>query len=329
MKSVISVIIPVYNGEKTIRETLESVLNQSFSLIEVIIINDGSTDATLEIIQSISDSRLQVFSYPNSGIAVSRNRGIAKASGEYIAFIDADDLWKPDKLKFQVNTLEQNSEAAVAYSWCDHIDESSRFLRSGSRFTANGDVYSKLLVANFLENGSNPLIRADALASIGGFEASLSPAEDWDLWLRLARQYHFVVIPYPQVLYRISSTSLSSNILKMEVVSLQIIKCAFSQAPESLQHLSKYSIGNLYKYLLYKILEKPSEKNTPIICLRFLWNIVKNDSSILFSKLFVKILLKILMITLLNNHQKQVFMQKFRRFSDTSTLLGYLKFDNT
>ena len=108
--SIISIIIPVYNAEKTIESTINSVLNQTFIDFELIVINDGSTDSTLEIVHKITDPRLKVFSYANANQAASRNRGIAKATGEYIAFLDADDLWTPDKLESQINMLKNNSE---------------------------------------------------------------------------------------------------------------------------------------------------------------------------------------------------------------------------
>jgi len=92
----ISVVIPAYNSEKTIKETIDSVLNQTYSDLELIVVNDGSTDATLDVILTIDDSRIKVFSHPNSGAPVSRNRGLAESKGQYISFLDADDLWTPE-----------------------------------------------------------------------------------------------------------------------------------------------------------------------------------------------------------------------------------------
>ncbi|MFM6395643.1 glycosyltransferase family 2 protein [Planktothrix sp.] len=163
---LISVVIPTYNAEKTIEETIHSVLNQTVSDLELIVVNDGSTDSTLEIISKFTDPRLKVFSYPHSGANSARNRGLEQASGEYISFIDADDLWTPDKLELQLKVLQENPEAKVAYSWTDCIDESSQFLRRGGHVTVNGDVYLHLLVANFLENGSNPLMRTGAFTTL-------------------------------------------------------------------------------------------------------------------------------------------------------------------
>ena len=140
--TLISVIIPVHNGEKTIKETILSVLNQTFEDWELIIINDGYTDSTIEIIAQIQDDRIRVFNYENAGLARSRNRGIDHYQGEFISFLDADDLWTTDKLEAQFQTLQDNPKVMVAYSWTDYIDESSQFLHSGTHITKNGNVYS-------------------------------------------------------------------------------------------------------------------------------------------------------------------------------------------
>ncbi|MGL5192222.1 MAG: glycosyltransferase family 2 protein, partial [Chroococcales cyanobacterium] len=139
----ISVIIPAYNAEKTIQETIESVLNQTFPDFELIVINDGSTDRTLEIVSGLTDSRLQVFSFPNSGPQKSRNRGISLATGDYLSFIDADDLWTPDKLERQLQSLQEHPEAAVVYSWTDFIDESGQPLPGGHHFKFTNHVHER------------------------------------------------------------------------------------------------------------------------------------------------------------------------------------------
>lgn len=248
----ISVIIPAYNAAKYINKTIQSVLEQTYLDWELIIINDGSTDATLEQISQISDPRLKVFNFPNAGVAISRNRGMNQASGEYIAFLDADDLWTPDKLASQLSALKANPQAAVAYSWVDYIDESEKFLYPGIHTRINGDAYEQLLVRNILENGSNPLIKKSACIAIGNFEQSLTPAEDWDFYLRLAKNYAFVTVPLPQILYRISTNSGSTNVEKMEQKILQVLDKAYNQAPESLQPLRKKAKARLYEYLVFK-----------------------------------------------------------------------------
>jgi glycosyltransferase involved in cell wall biosynthesis len=324
---LISVIMPVYNGEKTIRETIESVFNQTFPDWELIVINDGSQDATLEILNSIQDPRLRVFSYPNAGQATSRNRGISQACGEYISFIDADDLWTPDKLEAQLQVLQANPQAAVAYSWTKCIDEVGQVSRRGSHISVTGDVYKNLLVVNFLENGSNPLIRRQALNEIGSFDESLTPAEDWDLWLRLAARYHFEVVSSPQILYRVSVKSATANVWRLEAACLEVIERAFTQAPESVEHLKKYSLGNTYKYLTYKAIEGPPERKKGLVAARFLWQAVRNDPALLRTKVLFKVLLKIAAITILPPQQAQLFFTRFKKLTNTTTMLGYLQLD--
>jgi glycosyltransferase involved in cell wall biosynthesis len=324
---LISVIMPVYNGEKTIRETIESVFNQTFPDWELIVINDGSQDATLQILNSIQDPRLRVFSYPNAGQATSRNRGISQACGEYISFIDADDLWTPDKLEAQLHVLQANPQAAVAYSWTKCIDEVGQVSRRGSHISVTGDVYKNLLVVNFLENGSNPLIRRQALNEVGSFDESLTPAEDWDLWLRLAARYHFEAVSSPQILYRVSVKSATANVWRLEAACLEVIERACTQAPESVEHLKKYSLGNTYKYLTYKAIEGPPERKKGLVAARFLWQAVRNDPALLRTKVLFKVLLKIAAITILPPQQAQSFFTRFKKLSNTTTMLGYLQLD--
>ncbi|MGB6298580.1 MAG: glycosyltransferase [Rivularia sp. (in: cyanobacteria)] len=282
LTNYISIIIPVYNGEKTIKETIESVLKQTFTNFELIIINASSIDATLSIISQIQDERIKIFTYPKANVAVNRNRGINYATGNYISFLDADDLWTPDKLESQWQALQKNPQAGVAYSWTDYIDESSKFLKSGRRVKANGDAFSKLLLFNFLENGSNPLIRKQALEKVGNFDESLTAVQDGDMWLRLAAHYKFVCVENPQILYRTSANSMSTNVKRLEVASLQVIERAFSYPKaEKLQHLKKQSLSNLYQYLTFKAIEAPPQKRQTLTAAYFLWNYIRNNPRLL------------------------------------------------
>lgn len=323
----ISVIIPVFNGEKTLTETIQSVLNQSFKYFELIIINSSSTDLTTDIIARFEDSRLMVFTYPKAGVAVNRNRGFTHACGNFITFLDADDLWTPDKLEAQCKALEKNSQAAVAYSWTNCIDETGKFLRKCSYVTWSGDVYPQLLLDDFIGSGSNVMIRREAFADVGGFDESLSNGQDTDLWLRLAAHYHFVVVPSPQILYRISSQSMSSNVLGLEASNLQIIERSFAEAPESLQYLKPHSIANLYKYLTYKALDAPPGQQKTLTTARFIWQAIKTDPSLLRTPIIYKALLKLGVMAFLDPHQAKLIFTKFPRLSNTSTFLGYEKVD--
>ena len=272
----ISVIIPAHNAEKTIRETVESVLHQTFSNFELIVINDSSTDSTLDIITSIQDPRIKVFSCKNGNAGASRNVGISNASGEFVAFLDADDIWTPEKLERQIQALEENPEAAVAYTWIDCIDEFGNFLRHGSHFSISGDVLAELLLRNFLDNGSNPLIRTKALSEVGGFDESLTNGEDWDMYLRLALRYHFVSVPFSFTLYRVTGKTKSySNLFKSEASYLKLIGKAYSQAPSSLKYLRTQSYSNYYNHITRKALRGPLGWKRSIIATRLMLNYLR------------------------------------------------------
>ncbi len=249
MSPTISIVIPAYNAAATILPTLDSVFQQTFRDFEVLVINDGSTDQTLELLQTIEDTRLQTFNYENGGLPVARNRGISHARGEFIAFLDADDFWSVDKLELQLAALQAHPEAGVAYSWNYYQYDRSEKSYAETSNSFQGDVYADLLIKNFIQNGSNPLIRKEAIASVGLFDSTLKSCEDWEYYLRLAKQWHFVLVPKAQVFYRQSSTSMTSKIEVMETYLFLVIERAFKSAPPELQHLKPLSLSWVYQYI--------------------------------------------------------------------------------
>jgi glycosyltransferase involved in cell wall biosynthesis len=323
----ISVVIPAYNSEKTIRETIESVLNQSFTNFELIIINDGSQDSTLNVISKIKDPRIKVFSYANAGGNVSRNRGLHHAVGEFVSFLDADDVWTPDKLESQLKALQANVTAKVAYSWTDYINANGKFALSGKRINLNGNIYESLLLSNFLENGSNPLICRKALITLGGFDESLTAAQDWDMWLRLASKYDFICVPSVQILYRITANSVSCNLVRQEKACLQVLERSYKEIPTlgdatrtKLKASWNLSLANLYKYLACKALQTPFNRQKGLASARFLWKYFLNDPSrvenINFTlKLFLKSLMIFTSPTLFNSivNRREVGSQETER----------------
>jgi glycosyltransferase involved in cell wall biosynthesis len=245
----ISVVIPAYNGERTILETIASVQQQTCSDFELIVINDGSTDQTLELLHSIKEPRLKIFSYENAGLDVTRNRCLAHAAGEFITFLDQDDLWTTDKLELQLSALQKNPEAGVAYSWTCNMAEKGEWFQPGKQASFEGNVLPQLLIDNFIANGSNPLIRKQAIETVGEFDPQVSPCGDWDYFLRLAAQWSFVVVPKVQILYRQTSNSVSSKVKTMEKATIKVIEKAFQSAPPELQYLKNQSLATMYQYL--------------------------------------------------------------------------------
>ena len=315
---LVSVIIPAYNAEKTIHETIESVLNQTFTDFELIIVNDGSTDNTLEVISQIDDSRLKVFSYPNAGVSASRNRGVSHAVGKYISFIDADDLWTSNKLKAQLEAIQKEPQAAVAYSWTDFIDQEGKFIDRDERVTYSGDVYPQMLVRDFLSSASNVMIRRRAFIESGRFDESLAGAADWDLFLRLAARYHFVMVPQVGIFYRIADrNSMSSDLQKQEEDCLKVIERAFTQAPESLQHLKQKSLASLYEYLSFKAIEGSFTRDNGLLATRYYWRALKCDRSILKWHIGVnlRVYLKIIATLILPSKFTETLVSEWRAYA--------------
>jgi glycosyltransferase involved in cell wall biosynthesis len=246
----VSVIVPAYNAEKTIVETIQSIQKQSFSDFEIIVIDDGSTDRTVEILQTLNEPRLKVFSYENGGLPVARNRGIARSTTPLLSFIDADDLWTPDKLASQVAALEAHPEAGAAYSWTAYIDAQSNFLYNGKPLPFEGNIYPQLLLECFIANGSNILVRRECIEAVGEFDPTLKSTEDWDFYLRLAAKYPFALVPKYQILYRRSSGSMTAKVDVMEKYNLLVAERAFQAAPAELQSLKPQSLANIYLFMV-------------------------------------------------------------------------------
>ena len=243
----VSIIIPAYNAESTIKYTLVSVREQTYRDYELIVIDDGSTDRTVEIVRELADDRVKVFSYKNAGLPTARNRGIQRATGEYIAFLDADDLWTKDKLEKQIAILEANPEVGVVYSQTYCINSQSNVLYYCDPVSFTGNVLKELLLTNFLHNGSNPSIRKQAVATVGEFDSSLNSSEDWDYYLRLAALYPFAVVPEYQVLYRQTENNMSSNVARMKQASYTVLERAYQKFPQ-LQRYRRQSFSILHLY---------------------------------------------------------------------------------
>lgn len=247
--AAISVVIPAYNAAQTIEETIHSVQNQTFSDFEIIVVNDGSTDNTWDIINQFDDPRIKAFSYDNAGVSVTRNRGIAHASGEFIAFLDADDLWTPDKLASQLQAINSSPNVAVAYSWTSYFHEIGEMVYPGNPVYGEGNVYPEMLQWNFIASGSNILVRRHAVEDVGGFDPDLPPCEDWDFYLRLAEKYQFALVPKHQIIYRQSSTSATASKLeRLESQCFKVIEKSYARAPEEYQYLKSRSLAWAYEY---------------------------------------------------------------------------------
>jgi glycosyltransferase involved in cell wall biosynthesis len=208
----ISVVITTYNYGAFIKEAVDSVLNQTLAIIEIIIIDDGSRDNTKDIVAEFNDPRIMYCYQKNQGQPKAKNRGICESSGELVAFLDADDVWLPSKLAKQV-ALFSNPEVGVVYSRRKWIDPSGKIISGNERALRKGSILNYIFVDNFICFSSS-VLRRSYLEEVGYFDESLPMGIDYDLWIRLASVCKFDFVEEPLVLYRTGHANLSKNTLK-------------------------------------------------------------------------------------------------------------------
>lgn len=215
---LVSVIIPAFNSEKYIAETINSALCQTYRNIELIIVDDGSTDRTLEIVKQISlkDNRVKYFSIPPAGRpSVPRNFGIQKANGEFIAFLDSDDLWIKEKLDYQVKYLLQNQDKIFVYSMCvtfGNVSFFSPFYEVLPLLFKISKSHNDLINKGNSIQPSTVLVRKAHLLEVNGFDEDPElKVEDYDLWIRLSMLGSFGFIPRVLTLYRIHASQFSAD----------------------------------------------------------------------------------------------------------------------
>jgi glycosyltransferase involved in cell wall biosynthesis len=210
-KPLVSVIIPTYNSGKYLSEALESVFSQIYAHMEVIVIDDGSTDETAKVLDAYA-GRATCIRQERAGPSKARNTGIGAAKGEYTAFLDADDLWHRDKLKKQIAALEEDPEAALVYSKSvDFEDLTGRELHVYPEKMHSGNLFDTLL-SGPLFGLPSVLVKTKILKDIGGFDENLTTAEDTHLYLRIARHHKIIGIPDILVKRRIHDNNLSHRV---------------------------------------------------------------------------------------------------------------------
>jgi hypothetical protein len=223
LKPLVSVVVPAFNAAATLERTLHSIAEQTYAELEIIIVDDGSTDETAALARAFCsrDDRGRLIRQPNAGVAAARNTGIKVARGEWLAPIDADDLWHPSKIERQVEAAAcAASPPGFVYCWFHLIDEDDNVLGSSEAFSVRGEALDSLQYFNFVGNGSSLLIRRDAAVEVGGYDTRLRErgaqgCEDVAIQLRLASRYSVEPVCQYLVGYRCVAGSMSGDPSKM------------------------------------------------------------------------------------------------------------------
>lgn len=204
----VSVVLPAFNAAPFLRQTIGSIATQSFTDFEIVVVDDGSTDATASIARAV-DPRVRVIQQSNQGIAVARNVGLSESNGKWIAFMDHDDLWHPDKLKVQTQILENDPGCGIVYGeflrWNPQTPpQFPDDILDGSRIVADlsGFILSRLVQTNWVLL-STAMIRREVFNDVGLFDPCMPPADDWDFVLRAAERFRFTKLVQPLALYRV------------------------------------------------------------------------------------------------------------------------------
>ena len=250
---LISVVIPVYKGEAHIAQSIDSALEQDYQHIEIIIINDGSPDDSHKVIKGyLSDPRVHYIEQDNAGVANARNTGINSAKGEFIALLDQDDIWLPNKLAAQVEHLNRHPNCALIHSQIGFINGDGDLTPNPSWAWVNDtganafeNLFDHNCIATFMA-----LIRKDALNEVGMFRESLAPADDWDLWLRIASKYEVGFIPEVSGYYRVHANNESNNYLRMQLAEVAVIENIINEFTCS-KNLPGSTVRNLKRFHLY------------------------------------------------------------------------------
>lgn len=305
----VSILIPAYNAMKYLPDTLESVFRQTYQDYDVLIINDGSTDTIVDWIQEISDPRVRLVTINNQGLAAARNTGIPRLTSEYVALLDADDLWEPTKLEKQVKLLDAEPSVGLVYTWMVLADSegepTGRIIKSDPK----EDAWRQLIECNIVGSGSTPVIRRSCFDTVGLFATDVSGSDDWDMWLRIARHYDFAVVKEPLVRYRQSETAMSRDYFLMLETSRTLIERAFSDMPTELLHLKNHSYSSTYLYLGWRALES----RNLIQAKSFVQQAIYHRPQLWHFQGFLRLKFAIMVMTLIGAQRYETFLRLIKK----------------
>jgi len=242
----VSVVIPAYNAERFLAQAVGSVLGQTYRDLEVIVIDDGSTDATSSVVDSYA-GRIRYQRQANAGVSAARNAGFRLAAGEFVAFLDADDLWEPTKLERQIALLDTRPGNGLCFSAFHRVDGNLRVIQTVPAVDYP-DFCQALLLHSCVVTMPTVVMRSELFAASGGFDVRLSQCADWDLWLRLSLRTTFVSLKEPLASYRTWPGNMSSSIRLLERDTFAVLDKFFAET-ETYRHLKARAYSNHWMIL--------------------------------------------------------------------------------
>jgi len=223
--SRVSVIIPCYNHAHYLPDAVNSVLAQTFTDWEALIVDDGSTDNTCEVAAQFTDPRIRYIYQENRGLSAARNTGIRAAKGEFIALLDADDVWEPTFLEVMITALQAEPTASAAYCGFRYMNAAGKLLKqSVLKAVPSEQFHDELLYQGSWLNPCSVIVRAFAYREIGPFDETLHACEDSDMWLRLSEKHRFIGVPQVLVRYRRAGNNMSDDVERMSRAKIRVFE---------------------------------------------------------------------------------------------------------
>lgn len=251
MKPAISVVIPTYNYGRFIREALESVFRQTLKPDQVIVVDDGSSDDTEQLVREFG-GKVRYIKQENAGVSAARNRGVREWSGELIAFLDADDIWEPTKLEKQAAKFASDPRIGLVHCGMRQFDSESGLTISENLDGGSGEVWKNLLLwdgPGIIGPGGTIMVPRKAFDEVGGFDTRMKVGEDWDFCYRIARLYLVAFVDEPLVNYRVHSFAAHHNVSAMETGMGLFYEKAFAKGDPEVLGLRDRALGNYHRVL--------------------------------------------------------------------------------
>tara|TARA_Y100000590_G_C15547742_1_gene949657 strand:+ start:65 stop:988 length:924 start_codon:yes stop_codon:yes gene_type:complete len=292
--SKVSIIIPAYNKYKFTRKTIKSILNQTYRNIEIILVDDGSTDLTCELKNEFNNSIKYIYT-KNQGASAARNIGISKSTGDYLAFIDCDDVYEPEKIEKSIDILQNHSSYDFVYTDVYFIDKKDNQIKQKS-YTKNhpgsGDISNRIILSDFTFTNSTLVLRKSCLNSISGFDEKIFVAADRDFLLRLAINFKAYYLPIKLTGYRVGSGNAEKNLDTMLKEFIYLIDKNINQVSDKSKNFRNKCYSNVY----YNFAKKYLNANNSLLAKKYF---MKSLKLYFLNKHMLKIFIAILMLNLM------------------------------
>ncbi|PPR53565.1 MAG: Chondroitin synthase [Alphaproteobacteria bacterium MarineAlpha5_Bin6] len=302
MHNKVSIIIPAFNKYELTRITINSILNQTYKNIEIILVDDGSTDFTYKLKEEFNDSIKYIYT-KNNGASAARNIGILESKGDYLAFIDCDDIYEPEKIEKSIEVLKNNSSFDFIYSNVFFIDKKGNKINHDS-YTQNhpgsGSIGKRILLSDFTITNSTLVLKKSCLNSVSGFDENIFIAADRDFILRLALKFKAFYIPQKLTGYRIGSGNTDKNLDVMLKEFLYLIDKNIHHITDKSKNFKNRCYSNVY----YNFAKKYASSNNMMLAKKYF---IKSLNLYFFNRYTLKILVAILLIYFMPNILQSYF----------------------